>query len=247
MSITVDTAVPYGNACDISVTREKDITIVSFAPEPHGGPEVMWFCFRVKRKGARAKRARKLRLVLKNLASILGGNDAASLRPVAAGPDGNWRRLDGGTAEELPDGRVNVVWTIKEPESLLDVALCYPYGAPQVQALVAETKDFYRTDVIGVSQGGRPIVRLSNDYGAKNSKRPALYLVARQHSGETPGSWVLDGFLRRAAALGDKAPLVWAVPLTNIDGVESGDYGKDNFPHDLNRAWGQPPMRHEVL
>jgi len=26
-----------------------------------------------------------------------------------------------------------------------------------------------------------------------------------------------------------------------------GDYGKDNFPYDLNRAWGQPPMRHEVL
>jgi hypothetical protein len=35
--------------------------------------------------------------------------------------------------------------------------------------------------------------------------------------------------------------------LTNIDGVENGDYGKDNFPYDLNRAWGRPPMRHEVL
>jgi hypothetical protein len=32
-----------------------------------------------------------------------------------------------------------------------------------------------------------------------------------------------------------------------MDGVEGGDYGKDNFPYDLNRAWGSPPMRHEVL
>jgi hypothetical protein len=57
----------------------------------------------------------------------------------------------------------------------------------------------------------------------------------------------MDGFLRQIAAFGDKAPLVWAVPLANIDGIEQGDYGKDNFPCDLNRAWGNPPMRHETL
>ncbi|MCS7180854.1 MAG: hypothetical protein NZ891_05840 [bacterium] len=37
------------------------------------------------------------------------------------------------------------------------------------------------------------------------------------------------------------------VPLSNIDGIENGFYGKDNFPYDLNRAWGNPPMRHETL
>ena len=41
--------------------------------------------------------------------------------------------------------------------------------------------------------------------------------------------------------------IVWAVSLSNIDGVENGYYGKDNFPYDLNRAWGLPPMRHETL
>jgi hypothetical protein len=49
------------------------------------------------------------------------------------------------------------------------------------------------------------------------------------------------------AFLGSKAPLAWAVPFSNVDGVEQGDYGKDNFPYDLNRAWGSPPMRHESL
>jgi hypothetical protein len=49
------------------------------------------------------------------------------------------------------------------------------------------------------------------------------------------------------ASLGKNAPLIWAVPLSNIDGVEQGDYGKDNFPYDLNRAWGSVPMRHETL
>jgi hypothetical protein len=58
---------------------------------------------------------------------------------------------------------------------------------------------------------------------------------------------VLDGFLRRIAERGDDAPLVWAVPLANIDGIEQGDYGKDNFPIDMNRAWGVPARRHETL
>jgi predicted deacylase len=118
---------------------------------------------------------------------------------------------------------------------------------PEVEALVAETGGAWRADTIGFSQGARPLVRLSNDPGAPGSDRPGLYVLARQHSGETPGSWVLDGFLRRLAEAGDAAPMVWAVPLANIDGVEGGDYGKDNFPYDLNRAWGPAPMRHETL
>jgi hypothetical protein len=48
------------------------------------------------------------------------------------------------------------------------------------------------------------------------------------------------------AELGDKAPLVWSVPVANVDGVVEGDYGKDPFPWDLNRAWLRVPMRHEV-
>jgi hypothetical protein len=127
------------------------------------------------------------------------------------------------------------------------VAYCYPYGLPDVETLVRETGGYWHVDSIGVSQGGRSLLRLSNDCGQVDDRRPGLYLLARQHAGETPGSWVLDGFMRHVADLGDAGPMVWAVPLTNVDGVVGGDYGKDNFPYDLNRAWGRPPMRHEVL
>jgi hypothetical protein len=127
------------------------------------------------------------------------------------------------------------------------VAYCYPYGPPEIEALISETTGYWQADTIGVSQEGRALTRLSNVYGETQDGRPGLYLIARQHSGETSGSWVLDGFLRHIASLGGAAPLVWSVPLTNIDGVWGGDYGKDNYPYDLNRAWGRPPMRHEVL
>lgn len=250
MGLEVTTEIPYGNACDVSVTEAGGVAEVCFAPDPHGGPECLWFCLRVRRantREAQSEAARRLRLVLKHAHNMLGGQRPENMRPVLRYAEGQWTRLGRPEVKELPDGRKRVVWMVDAPRSWVDVAYCYPYGVPDVKDLLRDTQGYWRADVIGVSQGGRPLVRLSNDYGRVGGERPGLYLAARQHSAETPGSWVLDGFLRRIASLGDGAPLVWAVPLTNVDGIESGDYGKDNFPYDLNRAWGRPEMRHEVL
>ena len=247
MSFEIDTTIPYGNACDLSLQVDGESVEVGFSPDPHGGPETLWFCFRVWRQPDPSEReATTLRLVLKHAGNMLGGHDLPAMHPVVRHDGGAWLRLPQGRLRELPDGRTEVSWTTAPPVSYLDVAYCYPYGMDEVRALVAEGGDVWAMETIGVSQSARPLVRLSNDYGARDGGRAGLYLMARQHSGETPGSWVLDGFLRAMAALGPDAPLIWAVPLANIDGVEGGDYGKDNFPYDLNRAWGRPPMRHEV-
>jgi hypothetical protein len=247
MGLQVNTAIPYGNACDVSISEADGLVDIGFAPDPHGGPECLWFCFRLEHDGSTDGITDKIRLVLKHAYNMLGGHRPERMRPVVRYAEGDWERLGAPQIVALPDGRSNVVWTIEAPRSRVDVAYCYPYGCPDVDDVVRETGGYWRADVIGVSQMARPLVRLSNGYGEVGGDRPGLYLVARQHSGETPGSWVLDGFLRYVASLGGEAPLVWAVPLTNVDGVEGGDYGKDNFPYDLNRAWGQPPMRHEVL
>ncbi|MCJ7550934.1 MAG: hypothetical protein MUQ30_14775 [Anaerolineae bacterium] len=51
MSLEVDTQIPYGNACDIEIREEHNVAEVSFAPDPHGGPETLWFCLRVRCAG----------------------------------------------------------------------------------------------------------------------------------------------------------------------------------------------------
>jgi hypothetical protein len=247
MGLQVNANIPYGNACDLSVGEADGWTEVGFAPDPHGGPECLWFCFRLEQDGSSDGTTDKIRLALKHAHNMLGGNRPENMRPVVRYAESDWKRLGAPQIADLPDGRNRVVWTIEAPRSYVDVAYCYPYGRPDMDALVHETDGYWRADVIGVSQMARPLVRLSNAYGEIDGDRPGLYVVARQHSGETPGSWVLDGLLRHMASLGHERPLVWAVPLANVDGVEGGDYGKDNFPYDLNRAWGQPPMRHEVL
>jgi hypothetical protein len=248
----VNTDIPYGNACDVEVVARSGVWEVGFAPDPHGGPETLWFCLRVQRTDEDPGETTALRLVLKHTDNILGGHTPSVIRPVLRQSEEAWTRLDEGQVFEAPDGRRSVAWSVEMSGAYLDVATCYPYGRPELAALVAESDGYWRADTIGVSQGGRPLIRVSNDYGAPEGRRPGLYVVARQHAAEVSGSWVLDGFLREIQAMdasrgGATVPLVWAVPLTNIDGIEQGDYGKDNFPYDLNRAWGRPPMRHETL
>ncbi|OGV58192.1 MAG: hypothetical protein A2X49_03235 [Lentisphaerae bacterium GWF2_52_8] len=247
MNLTVDVDIPYGNASQIELFEDKDIPEILFSPDPHGGPEAMWFCFRVE--NSIPGECRRLRLIIKNYCNLLGAGNPANLSPVIC-PDGaSWQRLGPGRAELLPDGRVQGVWEFDFDYSLADFALCFPYGRPEIEELAGQSGDYWKNDVIGVSQQARHLMRMSNSYGAEqgSKKLPGIYAIARQHSGETPGSWVLHGFMKKFGEMKVKDILLWSVPLSNIDGIENGDYGKDNFPYDLNRAWGCPPMRHETL
>ncbi len=53
--------------------------------------------------------------------------------------------------------------------------------------------------------------------------------------------------MRYLAQINNRDTVVWIIPLSNIDGIEKGRYGKDYFPHDLNRSWGKKMFRHENL
>ncbi|HDS74822.1 MAG TPA: hypothetical protein ENN56_04695, partial [Firmicutes bacterium] len=248
MSIRVTTDIPFGNAANVLVSDADSVPEISFTSHPHGGTESLWFCFRAIADGSPAPR---LRIVLTNPDTLLGVGHGDHVHPVvrrnADSPDSDWERLPGGTVQELPDGRWNVIWDVERPGTSCDFAVCYPYGPDELATLLTDTNRAFSIDTIGVSQHGRPIPRLSNDAGSPGGKRAGIFLMARQHSGETTGSWVLDGMLREFARHGDRAPLVWAIPFSNLDGVIEGDYGKDPFPWDLNRAWSSPAMRHEIL
>jgi len=185
--------------------------------------------------------------LMKNVQNILGGGTPENIRPVVSHGGGNWVRLGAPEVKILPDGRTTASWLVTPTKKEFDFAFCYPYGRNEVDNLINDSNGYWKADVIGLSHKDRPLIRLSNSSGNLKRTSRGLYLIARQHSGEMSGSWVLDGFLREVARLKIKDLVIWAVPLSNIDGVTDGDYGKDNFPYDLNRAWGSPAMRHEVL
>ena len=139
MSLRVNTGIRYGNACDLEVVERQGLTEVSFAPDPHGGPECLWFCFRLERDGVPKSASDEVRLVLKHAHNMLGGGDPQQMRPVVCYAEGDWQRLDAPEIVALRDGRGLVIWTVRAPESWMDVAYCFPYGQPDVDVLVHET------------------------------------------------------------------------------------------------------------
>lgn len=247
MSLKVLDRFPGANARVLSVCNEAEEPEVRFAADPQGGPEALWFCLRVTETEPGGRHPEKLKLTLCFFQNLLGCRSPADCRPVYQPAGKGWFRSAPGSAHRMPDGRIDVSWTIPYPETTVEFALCYPYGKRELSSLLRKSKGTWRLDTVGLSQRGRPIERISNDYGTQGGSTAGLYFLARQHSGETPGSWVLDGVLDRLSREKKLACVVWAVPFCNVDGVVRGEYGKDNFPYDLNRAWGVPPMRHETL
>ena len=243
MTWTIDASFPGANACGAALDQHDGTAAVSVAADPRHGPEALWFRLRLRRLDSAAPAPW---LLLRGVDNLLGGRDGSALQPVARCERGPWQRLPRGIPVQHADGRVDARWRLPDAAALIEVAFCIPYGDEELDQLLAATRGRLHLRSIGSSEGGRPFLRLANGDGVEGSQRPGLFIIARQHAGETPGSWVLDGLLRRIAELGEDAPLTWAIPFADCDGVAEGAYGKDRHPVDFNRSWWTMGRRHEV-
>lgn len=247
MSLKVNTRFPGGNAADVEIVEKGPIPEVRFASDPCGGPQALWFHLRIEETAPDPVNHTKVRLVWNHFDTVFGTGEAPTCVPVCQTPGQPWTRLKQCDETYTPDGRRQLSWMIPHPAPSVEIAFCFPYGPSDVDQLLDRSKDYWQSAAIGLSQGGRRMLRLHNSVGAPGGTQPGIYLVARQHAGEMPGSWVLDGFLRQLAQTRKAGYIIWTVPLADLDGVTHGHYGRDGFPYDLDSAWGAPPMRHEAL
>jgi len=250
MSIRVLNRFPCANVRVLQVRSDGSEAEVRFAADTHGGPESMWFYFKIDDPSPAAEPPANLTLTLHFFNNMLGGWNPETLRPVIREQGKQWFRLRAPVVERQPDGQDTLSWTIPYPANVTEVALCYPYYRDELAQTLTAGRGYWQEDNIGLTQGGRLMPRLRNEIeeGCQACPNPrGLYLLCRQHAGETPGAWVLDGMLTAFARAKPVNWCIWVVPFADLDGVHLGNYGKDAFPYDLNRAWGQPPMRHETL
>jgi len=80
------------------------------------------------------------------------------------------------------------------------------------------------------------------------SKRP-VWIIARQHPGETMGEWFVEGLLERLLDASDpvarrvlERAVVYLVPNMNPDGGIRGNLRTNAAGANLNREWVQPSM-----
>lgn len=76
--------------------------------------------------------------------------------------------------------------------------------------------------------------------------KKAIILMARQHPGETPGSWAIEGSLEFLTSDTFEAEQLrqqftfYIIPMINPDGVVIGNYRCNLNGTDLNRIWHLP-------
>ncbi len=142
-----------------------------------------------------------------------------------------------------------------EPEGN-DVWCAYfePYSHERHLDFIADcgNDEDVETEALGVSIEGRDITLLkitSQHAGLPLSARKKIWLIARQHPGESMAEWAAEGFVER---LLDKADPVsqalleqcvfYVVPRMNPDGAVHGNLRTNAKGADLNREWESPSL-----
>ena len=198
-----------------------------------------WFFFRVT--GARDL---PCRLVIENAAGAAYPGGWPGYRACASTDLEDWTRID--TAYE--NGALIVSLT-PETDSVW-IAYFAPYTLARHAALIAACQHSprVRLDVIGQTLDGRDMDRLI--VGEPGPGKKTLWVVARQHPGETMAEWAAEGFLERlldeadpcARALLDRA-VIHVVPNMNPDGSARGHLRTNAAGINLNREWNKASLQ----
>jgi len=211
----------HGHAADLAIRLDSN------------GPWFQWFYFRVR----------------------CGAGSDLVLRIVNAGqsayPDG-WHGYKACVSSD------NVSWTRADTEfteGVLEIRhrsdaneTWFAFFAPYDLARYGGWLDAARSNpdiavhTIGASVDGRDITSLSLGRGPKQ-----VWLIGRQHSGETMASWWMEGAVARLTDTGDpvatrlgQIATIHLAPLVNIDGAARGNLRGNAAGIDLNRQWHGP-------
>lgn len=226
----IELLAPPGTAGDDGVV-ELRLAIRPDVPSGH----FQWFHFRVA--GARGQ---PLRLRIENAARSSYPPAWDGYRAVVSTDRSRWQR----TQTRYEGGHLVIEHTPAADSAWF--AYFAPYSLERHQDLIARCQGsgLARHQVLGRSLDGRDLDALVVGEGPR-----ALWIVGRQHPGESMASWWMEGFLARlldpadalARALRDRATL-YVVPLMNPDGAFRGHLRTNAGGADLNRQWAEPSL-----
>lgn len=111
----------------------------------------------------------------------------------------------------------------------------------------AQSMDCCEIETLGETIDGRDISVLK--IGEASPEKKTIWMIARQHPGETMAEWFIEGVLHKllddedshAAALLDKA-VFYIVPNMNPDGSVRGHLRTNAVGVNLNREWQSPSI-----
>jgi len=169
-------------------------------------------------------------------------------RIVASHDRQHWFRID-----TSYDGTVMTAHTTPHSGTMY-FAYFEPYSWEQHLDLVASAaaSPHVRAERLGSTLQGRDmtLLRITNEHGSTPlAQKKKVWLIARQHPGETMAEWFVEGFLERLLDVDDSVSRVLldrcifhVVPHMNPDGAVLGNLRTNAAGANLNREWLAPAM-----
>ena len=124
-----------------------------------------------------------------------------------------------------------------------------PYSYSDHQTLIhqAQMSDLCSVSVIGETVEGKDIDMLV--IGKPGEGKKKVWMIARQHPGESMAEWFVEGFLSRLMDENDAVSrrilensCVYVIPNMNIDGAIAGNLRSNTAGANLNREWESPSL-----
>ena len=166
-------------------------------------------------------------------------------RIVASVDRQHWFRLDA-----QYDGQVMTVATTPSHNRMY-FAYFEPYSHERHLDLLgrAAASDLVRVESLGATVEGRDMTLLHVNDAQFATPKKKVWLIARQHPGETMAEWFVEGFLDRLLDRQDPTSRgllqhceFFVVPNMNPDGAVHGNLRTNAAGANLNREWRRPSL-----
>ena len=170
-------------------------------------------------------------------------------RVVASNDRQHWFRVDARF-----DGQQMVVDVTPESDSLY-LAYFEPYSYERHLDLIAATgaREGVAVQRLGGTLDGRDmtLLRLTDAHSSTSEEnKKKVWLIARQHPGESMAEWFAEGFLARLTDRADPVArgllaqcVFYVVPNMNPDGAVRGNLRTNAAGVNLNREWTAPCLK----
>ncbi|SAK73419.1 peptidase [Caballeronia arationis] len=242
MSISITSNFDAGAIVVLSADNPGDIRL-RVRPDSHA-EFAQWFYFRVS--GARDER---LVMTFENAAECAFAEGWRGYQAVASYDRVNWFRVS-----TSYDGRV---MTIDHTPDFDRIYYAYfePYSEERHSEFLGAVQQMPHATLteIGQTVQGRPMSLLTLGVPGADVAAPKknIWIIARQHPGETMAEWFVEGLVKRLAGWGDWAgdpvarklfdqAVFHIVPNMNPDGSVLGNLRTNSAGANLNREWMEP-------
>lgn len=233
--VSISDAFDGGNIEVVSAADPGDIQL-RIRPDV-GGEHFQWFYFRVA--GARG---RSLRLRIVNARDASYEQGWPGYRACVSSDLKQWKRVP--TRYESGELLID----LKAEKDVVYVSYFAPYDEAQHRQLIAWALDQedVRHEELGQTLDGRSLDLLR--VGSPKGMIP-IWIIARQHPGETMAEYFVEGLLQRLLDPADalarwlrRLGVFYIVPNMNPDGSARGHLRTNAAGANLNREWGEPTM-----